>query len=118
MGLANNNYNFYGRSKIGTPVYSYHKGKKSKRLNFIGFSDNNHKFLDLKRYDCNINSKIMEEYLYQINKIRNNKKTYLILDNAKIHKTKSFIETAKKLNIELLFLPPYSPFLNKIEDLI
>ena len=33
----------------------------------------------------------------------------LILDNAKFHKSSYVLATASRLNITLLFLPPYSP---------
>ena len=39
----------------------------------------------------------------------------LILDNAKFHKSSYVFATASRLNITLLFLPPYSPDLNPIE---
>jgi len=39
----------------------------------------------------------------------------LVLDNARYQKCKLVQNTAKSLNIELLFLPPYSPNLNLIE---
>lgn len=41
--------------------------------------------------------------------------TILILDNCRVHHSKKFVETAKNHNIELVFLPPYSPDLNPIE---
>lgn len=42
---------------------------------------------------------------------------YLFLDNAKYSRNYYIYEYAKKLNIELMFLPPYSPNLNLIERL-
>jgi transposase len=39
----------------------------------------------------------------------------LILDNFATHKAKKVHEKARFLNIELIFLPPYSPDLNPIE---
>ena len=39
----------------------------------------------------------------------------IILDNFRSHHAKLTTETAKKLNIDLVFLPPYSPHLNPIE---
>ena len=39
----------------------------------------------------------------------------IILDNFRSHHAKLTTETAKKLNIDLIFLPPYSPHLNPIE---
>ena len=41
----------------------------------------------------------------------------LILDNARYQKCQSVTNKAKKLTIELLYLPPYSPNLNLIERL-
>ena len=41
----------------------------------------------------------------------------LILDNARYQKCKLVWELAKSLNIELLYIPPYSPNLNLIERL-
>ena len=41
----------------------------------------------------------------------------LVLDNAQYQKCQSVANKAKKLNIELLYLPPYSPNLNLIERL-
>ena len=46
-------------------------------------------------------------------------KTVMILDNARIHHAKllqSFLEENRE-HLELVFLPPYSPNLNKIEEL-
>lgn len=39
----------------------------------------------------------------------------IILDNFRSHHAKLTTETAEKLNIDLVFLPPYSPDLNPIE---
>jgi putative transposase len=39
----------------------------------------------------------------------------IILDNFRSHHAKLTTETAQKLNIDLIFLPPYSPHLNPIE---
>lgn len=46
-------------------------------------------------------------------------KTGMVLDNARIHHAKllqSFLEENRE-HLELVFLPPYSPNLNKIEEL-
>jgi putative transposase len=41
----------------------------------------------------------------------------LVLDNFATHKAKKVREKATELNIELIYLPPYSPDLNPIEYL-
>ena len=39
----------------------------------------------------------------------------LILDGASYHKSKSFKEILEFYGIKVIFLPPYSPYLNPIE---
>jgi transposase len=39
----------------------------------------------------------------------------IILDNFRSHHAKLTTETAGELNIDLVFIPPYSPHLNPIE---
>jgi transposase len=46
-----------------------------------------------------------------------NERIVLVVDNHRSHGTVSVKDMAKQLNIELLFLPPYSPELNSIEAL-
>ena len=41
----------------------------------------------------------------------------IVLDNARYQRGRLVMELAEKLDIELLFLPPYSPNLNLIERL-
>ena len=41
----------------------------------------------------------------------------LVLDNARYQHCRAILELAAHLDIELLFLPPYSPNLNLIERL-
>ena len=50
-----------------------------------------------------------------INYLKKEKRLNIILDNYRVHKTK-LVQIAKILNINLIFLPPYSPDLNPIED--
>ena len=40
-----------------------------------------------------------------------------ILDNARIYHYKGLNETISELNLKLCYLPPYSPFLNTIENI-
>ena len=45
------------------------------------------------------------------------RKLYLVLDNAPAHRTQVNRDLAARLNIELLYMPPYTPELNSIEPL-
>ena len=54
-------------------------------------------------------------FLEAVRDANGNRATTMILDNAMIHKSALVREAAEKLNIKLVFLPPYSPDLNPIE---
>jgi len=56
-----------------------------------------------------------KQFLKKIREKNPNKRIILILDNSKAHIAKIVEKEAKKLNIHLIFLPPYSPDLNPIE---
>lgn len=51
-----------------------------------------------------------------IHLLQNERKLNLVLDNARIHTAKFVEEMCDILSINLVFLPPYCPFLNPIED--
>jgi putative transposase len=54
-------------------------------------------------------------FIRKVKKNNPNKGTIIILDNLKSHKVERVKAEAKRLGIELVFLPPYSPDLNPIE---
>lgn len=51
-----------------------------------------------------------------VNYLKKEKRLNIVLDNYRVHKTKLVQKIAEILNINLIFLPPYSPDLNPIED--
>jgi len=69
--------------------------------------------------DTYINQDVFCEFLDKIAKAYadSGRPITLILDNARYQKCQSVANKAKALNIELLYLPPYSPNLNLIERL-
>ena len=64
-----------------------------------------------------INSGSVGELLLKLSHRKTTGKMTLILDNAKYQTCNAVKEAAKLLEIDLLFLPPYSPNLNLIERL-
>lgn len=64
-----------------------------------------------------INAQSVCDLLWKISKQHLGTPITLILDNATYHKCALVRELADALNIELLYLPPYSPNLNLIERL-
>lgn len=57
----------------------------------------------------------VRSFLKRIRKANPNGRILLILDNFKSHHARTVVAYAKRLNIVLVFLPPYSPDLNPIE---
>ena len=62
-----------------------------------------------------MNKELFKKYLSE--KLLPNlpKNSYLIMDNASFHKGKDIEDLIKSYNINLMYLPPYSPDLNPIE---
>ena len=58
---------------------------------------------------------LIESNIFEI--LQDEKPIVIVLDNAKIHKANDLAIACEILNIELIFLPKYSPDLNPIEDL-
>ena len=56
-----------------------------------------------------------QDLLSKMNTFPSSERCVLILDNCAIHKTSSFIDVIRRAGILLLFIPPYSPWLNPIE---
>jgi len=67
--------------------------------------------------DTYINSRSVGELLEKIAGLGLTMPITLIMDNARYQRCKYVLEIAARLNIEILFLPPYSPNLNLIERL-
>jgi transposase len=87
------------------------------RYNVLGTIDAmTHDLLTACHETC-INALIVCELLHKIRKKYQDKVVTILLDNAKYQKCKLVQELAHSLNIELLFLPSYSPNLNIIERL-
>jgi transposase len=64
-----------------------------------------------------INSQSVCDLLNKIARLNLQTPVTLVLDNARYQRAKLVQQLAAQLNIELLFLPPYSPNLNLIERL-
>ncbi len=58
------------------------------------------------------------EFLKKIRKYNSNNAIIIILYNFRSHRSQFTIKEALKLNINLVFLPPYSPDLNPIEFIL
>ncbi len=86
-----------------------------KRFNVLGALDAiTHQFVTVTN-DVYINSFSVCELLWKLRKMQPNHPITVVLDNARYQKCELVFGCAEALNIQLLYLPSYSPNLNLIE---
>jgi len=91
---------------------------RSKSLSVLGLMSPCSKLFQ-RTYEGSVTSQTMVDFLDEFSR-HATKKTIVVLDNAPIHKSKMFNEKIKeweKRNLNIYFIPPYSPELNLIEIL-
>ena len=101
-----------GKQRI-IPTFGKHEGVKL--VGCLDYETGRVYVEEHKKYDAEIFLRFLKNVLEQYPE----GKTVMILDNARIHHAKllqSFPEENRE-HLELVFLPPYSPSLNKIEEL-
>lgn len=88
-----------------------------KRFNVLGALDAiTHQLITVTN-DSYINAQSVCDLLWKLHRLNPNIPITLILDNARYQKCQLVFELADALNIDLLYLPSYSPNLNLIERL-
>lgn len=102
----------YGWTKMGIPLNHYVKTNPKKYSIIMAISNN--KIIHYEIHDRNINSKIFIQFVRTLTKKFNNK--YILLDNVSFHKCKQISDILIKNKNRLLFIPPYSPQFNPIEE--
>lgn len=105
----------YGRAKIGQKAPGEKSGKRYARHRFVAAKCGK-KILAPMTYKGTCNSTLFEKWVEKILMPELRPGQIIIMDNATFHKserTKMLIESAE---CHLLFLPPYSPDFNPIEQ--
>ena len=101
------------RAKKGAKVYSHIKGKKYERISIVAGKSDDYVFAPMV-YNGTADSILFEKWFKEClcPEIMGN---IVVMDNATIHRKNELASIAEEYNITLLFQPPYSPDLNKIE---
>ena len=89
--------------------------RKGKRISVIAVRNHEHKLLCPFYFEVSTNKKVFKVYLEKILLLFLPKNAYLIMDNASFHKGEDIDIIIKKYDINLIYLPTYSPDLNPIE---
>jgi isftu1 transposase len=101
-----------GGEKVNTQL----SGKRYERQSRMAIRNHEHKLVEPMIYQGTTNSNTVYAYFKTI--LPNLKvSSIVILDNASYHKSEQLLKLFHSYKITLLFLPPYSPDLNPIENL-
>jgi transposase len=92
--------------------------QKAYRLNCLGFISRQNS-CRWKTTEGNIDAQFVMEYMEEFS-FQISRKTFVVLDNARVHKAKVIQERIpywQKRGLYIFFLPPYSPHLNIAETM-
>jgi transposase len=105
----------YGYSPPGEKIYGEKQGSRRGRISLIGACQE-HRLREVVTFEGSCNRTVIETWLTEQLLPRCEENTVLVMDNASFHKggqIKKLIEEAK---CHLLYLAPYSPDMNPIEQ--
>lgn len=108
-------YREYAYSKRGQKVTGFISGKKYKRTGIVAALMGK-KILSPLQYSGSMDSILFEHWLenYLMQNLPPN--TTIVMDNASFHPKRRLIPLVQKYGHNIIFLPPYSPELNPIEN--
>ena len=114
-GLDQSLFRLHARAPRGEKVYAKIPGARAHRLNIIGALMSKKFFAPLTfRGSCNID--VVNYWFKNILLPEIPKGTTIVMDNASFHKDESTLKLIEDDGCHVLFLPPYSPERNKIEN--
>ena len=114
-GFEETVFNPHVWSLRGQKIFGDKQGKRSKRTNLI-MAQCRKKWLAPMLFEGSCNHRLVEEWLenHLFKELEN--PSVIILDNAPFHRKSRLHELAKNHGHKVLFLPPYSPDFNPIEQ--
>jgi transposase len=105
----------YARAPRGQAVMGQISGRKFKRTNFVaGLCCK--KWVAPLQYEDSTNAVLFEFWFEYCLLKETGCGKYIILDNARFHRKIQLAEIAARYKYKVIFLPPYSPDLNPIEN--
>lgn len=108
-------YRPYARSARGRPVLGKVSGKKYKRTSIVAGLYNK-KIVAPLQYSGTMDSMLFEFWFETILLPCLEAGSVIVMDNARFHRKSVLTELASQVECHVLFLPPYSPDLNPIEN--
>ena len=105
----------YGRAPRGEPVYGEVRGRKFERTNVIAGKCAG-KIVAPGEYKCTTDHRLFEAWFSGALLREAKPGSVIVLDNATFHRKKALKKLVEFAGCSVLFLPPYSPDLNPIEN--
>jgi len=105
----------YAYSKRGVKVIGRVSGKKYKRVGIVAAKLGS-KIISPLQYEGTMNSELFEQWFENCLCVDLPSNSVIVMDNATFHRKSSLPLIAKKHGHRVIFLPPYSPELNLIEN--
>jgi len=114
-GFAPTTYRPYGWGKRGHKVYGERSGHRRPRTSLIA-ARRGKDFLAPMLFTGTANAKLVNEWVEQMLDKELRPNSTIVFDNAAFHKKKELETLAERLGHYVLFLPPYSPDFNPVEN--
>ena len=108
-------YREYGRCERGKPLTGFVSGRKFKRTGIVAAQMGKSIIAPLQ-YDGTMDSALFEMWFATRLLPSLPKNSVVVMDNASFHRKSKLFSLAKQAEIHLVFLPPYSPEYNPIEN--
>jgi len=106
----------YGYSPINVPCNSYVPANRGRNVSFL-MMINNRRILNSTSLVGSYNSERFLEFIVDcVEKGYIRRDNFIVMDNCRIHKTSAIVSYFERNNFNILYLPPYSPQLNPIEE--
>lgn len=105
----------YGWSDQGTPVSGIISGRKFKRIGVVA-AQIGRQIVSPLAYDGTMDSALFELWFEQALLRDLPASSVIVMDNASFHRKARLLQLAENAGHRLIFLPPYSPELNPIEN--
>lgn len=114
-GIDDNEVPNYGWAPRGERCYSLKKAERKARYNIVAALNMNQLFAPFL-FEGYSTASTYETYVEQVLIPRLKPGMVVIIDNARFHKSKKVIELIEAAGCRIIFLPPYSPDFNPIEN--
>ena len=108
-------YREYGWSQRGKPLFGKVSGRKFKRVGIVGAKMGKSIIAPLQ-YDGTMDSCLFEAWFETRLLPCLTENSVIVMDNASFHRKNELYPLAQQVGVRLVFLPPYSPELNPIEQ--